>query len=116
MHNNLKKNYQKTRNYVSLELKYSFTQYHNMLRDYAKHLGINESEYKNKQLFFNEVGNRCQEDWSAWMKFFISIRSNYPRVFKNIKQKKPKQNPYDEWYQESSQDGSFAYNGSAEDF
>lgn len=60
---------------------------------------------KNKHEWYSKISSLAQMNFAEFKKFYnknklTSVRSQ----------------SYDEWYEESSMDGSFAYNGVADDF
>lgn len=58
-----------------------------------------------------------REKWYSTISELIANDfKNFKKVYNSNSIKISKQTSYDDWYQESSMDGTFAYNGVADDF
>ena len=69
-------------------------------------LSINIKRPKKARLeWYSKITDLAQEDFA-----------NFKKVFNKNKEIKKQIRTYDDWYQECSFDGSFAYNGVADDF
>ena len=108
--------YKKTRNYIVYTQKYSIKQYHLMLKRFAVEMKVGVPSGNIGIKWYYTIGELAQNNWSKFMNCFIAIKGDYKRII-NIKaaKRKPKDS-YDQWYEDSSMDGTFAYNGSANDF
>lgn len=73
-----------------------------ILKLYAKHIKVDE----------RLIGDAVQNDFKAFLDFYGTIKSK----FKNKRTWDRRRIGYDEWFQQSQLDGSFAYNNSADDF
>ena len=60
---------------------------------------------KNKFKWYSEMSTLAQTNFTEFKKFYNKNKLTFVRS-----------QSYDEWYEECSMDGSFAYNGSADDF
>lgn len=71
---------------------------------YALSIGIKRPK-KARLEWYSKITELAQEDFS-----------NFKKVFNKNKERKKKINTYDDWFQECSFDGSFAYSGVTDDF
>jgi hypothetical protein len=83
------------------------------LHIYAKENKMNllpdrNSKKANANIWYANVSNIAQNDFEGFKEMF---NSNKKKIYN-----KDKEMTYDRWYEESSMDGSFAYNESADDF
>lgn len=76
-----------------------------ILRDYGKNELNQIFPKNNRPKYYNSVSEMIQEDFRKFIKWLRKNRKYYHL-----------RDDYNEWYEESSFDGTFAYNGVADDF
>lgn len=91
-------------NYL-FNLGYNIHEQRKVLQEYASTIGISRPR-KNRIKWYSDISFKAQEDFKSFKVFFKQ----------NNHKKKRKQDRYQDWYDECSSDGSFAYNGVADDF
>lgn len=76
-----------------------------ILRDYGKNELNQIYPKKNRPKYYTSVSEIIQEDFGKFI-FWLGKNRKYYHL----------RDDYNDWYQESSFDGTFAYNGVADDF
>lgn len=75
-----------------------------ILTVYANELGLKKPKQARRE-WYSTISEKTQEDFKSFKKCFNANKS-----------KRRKQQSYEEWYEEASQDGSLAFNGVADSF
>ena len=86
-------------------LGYNIHEQRKVLHSYAITMGISRPK-KQRTQWYSAISFKAQEDFDSFKKFF---NRNYHR-------KMCKKDQYQKWYDRCNSDGSFAYNGVADDF
>lgn len=105
------KAYKKTKNYFRFKLGFTDQSFLKVIADYSKFAGIVTT---NKG---DDVCVNIQNNWNEFMHWWGTVKHNFKDDYSQVKIKyRPRRLDYNEWWQQSNMDGSFAYNGVTDDF
>lgn len=110
----MKPNHKKTINYLRYKLNFTIQQAHSIMNQFGRSIDYPPIKASSNNMpYYDKIGDEIQKDWDKFIKFYATIKNNYP---KNRPKQSVKRHSYNDWWQENNLNGGFAYNGVTDDF